>query len=128
MPDTQMVLKVEGVIQRGAGTSALASHDGVSTFGVTAATPTTNLSSRQTRKRKANGSSSTASTQDRLSTSSEEKRHRNIRKVVVTVKTTLQSRAVSTMEMNFKPEATSQTLSRSVIPQNDYFCQQVSVT
>ena len=138
MPDTQMVLKVEGVIQHGAATSGFASSDNGAFLG--AATPATlNLSSRHGRKRKAapSSSSTSSSSQDRHSSSSspsssssasEEKRHRNIRKVVVTVKTTLQSKAASVMEMNLKPEATTQSLSRSVIPQNDYFCQQVRIS
>ena len=133
-----MVLKVEGVIQHGAATSGFASSDNGAFLGA-ATHATLNLSSRHGRKRKAapSSSSTSSSSQDRHSSSSspsssssasEEKRHRNIRKVVVTVKTTLQSKAASVMEMNLKPEATTQSLSRSVIPQNDYFCQQVRIS
>ena len=129
MPDTQMVLKVEGVIQHGASMSGSASSQENGAFLGTTAAPPINLSSRQTRKRKAGAAFASSSHQDRHSstTSSDEKRHRNIRKVVVTVKTTLQSKAASVIEINLKPEVTTQSLSRSVIPQNDYFCQQVQL-
>ena len=127
MPETQMVLKVEGVIQHGASsTSGFASHENGPSFGASADVPAVDLSSRHGRKRKA-ASSLAASSSSSSSSSSEEKRHRTIRKVVVTVKTTLQSKAASVVELNLKPEATTQSLSRSVIPQNDYFCQQVSL-
>ena len=121
-----MVLKVEGVIQHGASAIGSAPQEtGGALLGATCA-PAINLACRTSRKRKAGSAFAASSAQpDRPTSTTEEKRHRNIRKVVVTVKTSLQSKAASVMEMNLKPEITNQTLSRSVVPQNDYFCQQV---
>jgi len=115
MPDTQMVLKVEGVIQH--GTSSLQEGGASISDAPTSAAP-------PPKKRRTDKDVNLGGASDD-SWARESRRHRDIRKVVVTVKTSLQSKAASTPpEMNLKPETTSQSLSRSVIPLNDYFCQQ----